>query len=112
MSNVLTLHVVVLPDGTVPFSSIDRWLCDSYVEVRAPEAKVQTTQFLSDMLFKAETYDQFAGVASDVMERFRAAGFGKPGEANTFWAMTMAAIDELEDLRKKVAAFTEAAKVK
>jgi hypothetical protein len=112
MSNVLTLHVVVLPDGTIPFSSIDRWLCDSYVEVRAPEAKVQTTQFLSDMLFKADAHDPFMSITSDIMERLRALGFDKLGEPNTLWAMTMCAFDELEDLRKKVTAFTEAAKVK
>ncbi len=50
----------------------------------------------------AETYDSFAQVSSEVMWRYEQSGFGKPGEANTFWAMSMAACDELDALRARV----------
>lgn len=46
-----------------------------------------------------ETYSSFSRVAREVMARLETSGFGKPGEANTFWAMVHAACDELDALR-------------
>lgn len=102
------IYVLVhqLPTGPkVVYGSVFRENLENFLPPNLPpELKkfaIQTVPVLG-LLYKAESYDAFAEVASDVMERYAKSGFGRPGEPNTFWAMTMAALDELDQLRKQV----------
>lgn len=104
----IQIYVVSFPTPSGPkllYGSVRREDCEGFLGPNmSPEEKdaaIQTLPILG-ALYKAESYDAFAEVASDVMERFAKSGFGKPGEANTFWAMTMAALDELDALRERI----------
>lgn len=107
----MTIFVATVPTSTTPtgvrlVGSTNRDDAKAWLLHLPEEEQIKNLHEVPivGLLFKAESYDSFQHVASDVMWMFEQAGFGKKGQPNTFWAMTKAAIDELLEKRRQLAA--------
>lgn len=76
---------------------------DALVHDAGTAEKLKEAETEIAKLKQFETYKTFQKISEEIMARLEKSGYGKAGEANTMWAMTHAACDEVDAFRAKAA---------